>query len=117
MPITIIPAIALIILSTSNIVLALNNEITMLESQKEKNINIIKAKLSQLKKISVSIVFQYVGILLFLFSGILSAIFNDVDLIAKGILLLGVLATTLSIIILVVYSIKAVNIRQKHLEL
>ena len=73
MPMTIVPAIAMIILSTSSIILALNVEIAQLEGQKELNLNVIKAKLKQLKKLSVSIVFQYIGTLLFLFAGIISA--------------------------------------------
>ena len=49
-PMTIIPGIGLIILSTTNIILALNNEISNLENEKRINVSIIKSKLSQLKK-------------------------------------------------------------------
>lgn len=50
-PMTIIPGIGLLILSTSNIMLSLNNEITQLNNQRDKRIDIIvKLKLAQLKK-------------------------------------------------------------------
>ncbi len=116
-PMTIIPGIAIIITSSSNIMLELNNEISNLSEQENKNLNIISAKLTQLKKLSISIVFQYIGVLLFLFSGILKSLKSDADTMSKFLLIIGVLAVTISIIILLIYSIKAVSIRQKHLKL
>jgi hypothetical protein len=116
-PITILPGIGLIILSTSNMLLALNNEITQIEASKSRDTTIVKAKLSQLKRLSISIVFQYVGVLLFLFSGILKSIVEKSDAYLKGLLLMGVLSVSFSIILLLIYSIKAVTIRQQHLKL
>jgi len=117
LPITILPGIGMIILSTSNIMLDLNNEITQLEDSGMENVAIINAKVSQLKKLSISIVFQYLGILLFLFSGILKSIFENADLYLKWLLIIGVMVVSFSIIILLIYSVKAVRIRQKHLKL
>ena len=72
---TIIPGIGLIILSTSNIMLSLNTEITVLEEREViLKKDIIVAKLKQLKKLSISIVFLYVAILFLLFSSILKSI-------------------------------------------
>ena len=116
-PMTIIPGIGLIIMSTSNIMLALNDEISQLEHMENRATQIIDAKLSQLKRVSVSIVFQYIGVLLFLFSGILNSIFDNSKVLSKWLLFIGVLAVSISIIILLVYSIKAVTIKQKHLKL
>jgi hypothetical protein len=73
----VIPGIGLIILSTSNIMLALNSEISALGMGKEPNIEIIRSKLSQLKRLSISIVFQYSGVLLFLIAGVLKSIISD----------------------------------------
>ena len=116
MPLTVLPAVGLIVISTSNIMLALNDEITQLVRAKDKNDRIIDAKLSQLKKISISIVFQYIAILLFLFSGMLMSLFENIPSITKALLLVGVVAITISISILLIYSIKAVSIRQKYLR-
>jgi len=41
-PITVLPGIALIVMSTSNILLSLNNEVTMLNKEKEKYGEIIR---------------------------------------------------------------------------
>tara|TARA_B100000809_G_scaffold262918_1_gene314963 strand:+ start:2093 stop:2458 length:366 start_codon:yes stop_codon:yes gene_type:complete len=116
-PITILPGIGLIISSTSSMMLALNNEITQLEASEKRDVTVIKAKLSQLKRLSISIVFQYVGVLFFLFSGILKSIFKNGDIYLKGLLLMGVFSVSISIILLLIYSVKAVTIRQKHLKL
>ena len=114
-PITIIPGIGLIIVSTSNILLELNIEITTLQSAIDENIQIIKLKLVQLKILSISIVFQYLGVLFFLLSGVSSSLFTF-ELLPKYLLLTGVGLLILSIILLLAYSIKAVSIRQKHLK-
>ena len=116
-PLTIIPGISLIILSTSNIMLALNNEIYKLGFEKNRMEEIIKLKLLQLKRVSISIVFQYVGVLLFLFSGILQTVFSTPENLSRWLLFTGVLSISISIIILLIYSIKAVTIKQKHLKL
>ncbi len=113
---TIIPGVGLIIMSTSNIMLALNVEISELEREENRTIQVIDAKLSQLKRLSISIVFQYIGVLLFLFSGILKSIFEHSEVLSKWLLFIGVLSVSASIIILLVYSIKAVTIKQKHLK-
>jgi len=44
-PLTILPAVALIIMSTSNFIIALNEEIILLQHEKEKLIEIIDLKL------------------------------------------------------------------------
>jgi len=116
-PLTIIPGVSLIVISTSSIMLSLNNEIVELEKSAEKNIGIISAKLLQLKRVSWSIVFQYIGVLLFLISGIIPPLFPNLGSISTSILLIGVLSICISIVNLIIYSIKAVGIRQNHLQL
>ena len=116
LPMTIIPGIGLIILSTSNIMLALNSEISELEKSPNEIIVIIKLKLSQFKILSVSIVFQYLGVLLFLLSGIVASILSN-NFLPKGLLFIGVGMVSFSIILLLFYSIKSVSIRQKHLNI
>jgi hypothetical protein len=113
-PLTIIPGVALIILSTSNIMLALNSEITTLVEDRAKNKKVINLKLLQLKRLSISIVLQYIGICFFLVSGITKSLFPDSGSLANMLLLAGVAIITVFILILLVYSIKAVTIRQMH---
>lgn len=116
LPMTIIPGIGLIILSTSNLMLTLNAEITQLVNNQTASREVVKLKLTQLKNLSISIVFQYIGVMFFLFSGIFKSIFSDSNTIPKGLLSIGVGVVSISIIILLIYSIRAVSIRQKHLS-
>ncbi len=81
------------------------------------NTSIIKDKLAQLKRVSISIVFQYIGILLLLFTGIASSLFENIEILPKALLSCGVVSVSISIIILLTYSTKAVKIRQRHLKL
>jgi len=90
-PLTIIPGVALIILSTSNFTIALNAEISQMKKENsEINKSIIKQKLNQLTKLSIAISCQYLG-------------------------LSGVMCVSLSILILIFYSFKALFIRRAHL--
>ena len=117
LPITIVPGIGLLILSTSNIMLALNREISELETASASGENcdvVIRAKLAQLKTVSFSIMFQYLGVLLFLLSGLGS--FSSQKA-ARGFLVAGVGFVAFSIALLLVYSIRAIAIRQKHLKI
>lgn len=113
LPMTIIPGVGLLILSTSNIMLALNNELSLLIKEKQQYQFIIQNKLKQLKRLSVSIVFQYIGVFLFLVSGIVKSIVESISM-PKLFLLLGVLSISISIAVLIIYSIKAVSIRQER---
>lgn len=116
-PITIIPAVSLLILSTSNMLLALNVEIGQLEMDVEGNKKIILLKLKQLKRLSIAMVFQYVGVFLFLVSGIWNALFMETEIVLFGLMLGAVLCITASIVFLLIFAVKAVSIRQQHLGL
>ena len=87
-PITAIPGIALIVLSTSSLLISLNKEISLLNLEKEKYREIIDLKIIQLKRLNWALVLLYIGILFFL-----------------------------AIILLIIYGFKSIYIRQKHLKL
>ena len=115
-PITIIPGIGLIIMSTSGILLDLNAEISKMEAEQNKKVEVIKAKVKQLIILSFSISFQYLGVLFFLISGLIGSVLK-VSIIPKSLLIIGVAFVSISIILLLIYSLKAIKIRHKHLEL
>jgi len=116
-PITIIPAVGLLILSTSNFLIALNNEITELEKDQKRYETAILRKLKQLKRLSIAIVFQYISVFLFLLAGISNALYMEGEAALFVCMLLAVLCITISIIYLLIFAIKAVTIRQQHLKL
>lgn len=115
-PLTILPAIALLILSTSNFIISLNKEVTKLGKHKKNNAEVIQLKLTQLKRLGFANVGFYSGVFLFLVAGIEKALF-DFDAFFYGLMLVGVFATAIAILFLFIHSVKAVSIRHKHLKL
>lgn len=114
-PLTIIPGVGLIIGSTSSIMLTLNDEITRLVDKAGNCTDIIRYKLRQLKRLSISIVFQYIGLFFLLVSGIIGKLLPEIIYLSEWLLFSGTFTICISIVFLIVYSTKAVSIRQKHL--
>lgn len=118
-PITIIPGIGMLVQSTSGLLLALNNEISSLINQKGKA-NIIERKLKQLKTLNYSMVSFYISIALLIIAGLIGSFFSELNLKNNHytiyISILAILAALFGITYLVIYSFKAVKIRQdQHL--
>jgi thiamine pyrophosphate-dependent acetolactate synthase large subunit-like protein len=68
LPITVLPALGLLILSTSNFIIASNEEIQALEMEMETNIRIIQQKVKQLTRLGAAISLLYTSALLFMVS-------------------------------------------------
>ena len=113
-PITILPGIGLLILSTSNLLVALSSEIAeRIKSTTEDPIT--TRKLKQLKLLNESLVGLYIGAGCMVASGFLSGIqkvyetTNDFSIFS---MLIGVFSVLISILFLIIYSFRAVKIRQ-----
>lgn len=115
-PLTVLPSIGLIILSTANFIVSLNNELTGLEVDKVKHQAIIQMKIAQLKKLGIANSCLYGSALLFLVAGMSKAITMSDDLIFFF-MLSGVITTTAALIFLFMHSLKSVQIRQEHLKI
>ncbi|MCK4749972.1 MAG: hypothetical protein KAT15_23110 [Bacteroidales bacterium] len=116
-PITAIPGIGLIIMSTSTLLVSLNDEIVLLNLEKEKYNQIIHLKMGQLKRLNWAMVFLYTGVMFFLFSGLLAAFIEPKSLGVQFIMIGGVLVTLIAIGYLISFGFKSISIRQKHLSL
>ena len=116
-PITVLPGIALIVMSTSNILLHLNNEVTLLNKEKEKYREIIRLKLIQMKRLNWSLVLLYIGILIFLVSGVLGAITDPENFYTVSSMVAGVVVLIMAIVLLIIFGFKSINIRKIHLSL
>jgi uncharacterized membrane protein (DUF441 family) len=116
-PITVLPGIALIVMSTSNILLSLNNEVTLLNKEKEKYREIIRLKLIQMKRLNWSLVLLYIGILIFLVSGVLGAITDPENIYTVSSMVAGVVVLIMAIVLLIIFGFKSINIRKRHLSL
>ena len=116
-PITVLPGIALIVMSTSNILLHLNTEVTLLNKEKEKYREIIRLKLIQMRRLNWSLVLLYIGILIFLVSGVLGAITDPENFYTVFSMVAGVLVLIMAIVLLIIFGFKSINIRKRHLSL
>ncbi len=115
-PLTILPAIALLILSTTTFIIALNNEIVELVNDGEKCAKIIQLKMIQLKRLGIANAFLYACALLFMVAGLSMAFTNNSNLFLY-LMLGGVFTTVVALSFLFVHSLGSILIRQKHLKI
>ena len=115
-PLTILPAIALLILSTTTFIIALNNEIIELVNDKEKYAVIIHLKMIQLKRLGIANAFLYACALLFMIAGLSRTFTNNGNLFLY-MMLGGVITAVEALSFLFSHSLKSIIIRQKYLEI
>jgi len=114
LPITIVPGLGLLILSTSNLMVTLSNEISgMIEHSKEKAI--ITRKLKQLKLLNMAMVFFYVSVALLLVSAVLNGLYT-IEKTSLYISVLAIVSALIGLFSLVIYSFRAVTIRQNQFK-
>ena len=116
-PITVIPGIALIILSTSNFLISLNTEISLLNHSRDKYMEIINLKILQLKKLNWALVFLYLGVLFFLGAGIFGVLSDPENIYILAFMVAGILVLIMAILLLIIYGFKSIYIREKHLRI
>lgn len=119
LPITLVPGMGLLILSTSNLMLNLSNEIGNLIHNTTSEDDIIKRKITQLKRLNLSMVFLYVAVACLVSSGLIGAIGASMHLksdIAIYMAILGIVIILSALALLTVYSFKAVSIRQDQFK-
>ena len=120
MPITIIPGIGLLILSTTHLIVSLNNEMETLLEEAGLNQSLMQQKLSQMKLLTYSMSGFYISTALMVLSGLVSFSqqfeVNALVNFSSSILLAGVALIFISLLILILYSIRAVKIRRMHFE-
>ncbi len=111
-PITILPGVALLILSTSNLLIALSGEIKQRISE-DQDKKVTLKKLRQLKFLNRGLVGFYVGSGCMVGAGIQDFLAYSVNF-SKALMLLGTLSIFVSIAFLIAFSIRAVRIRQEE---
>ena len=117
LPLTLLPGIGMLILSTSNQSIALANEISMLLNDKECNVSLLLKKVSQHELINQALVVLYVCVSGFALQALLSGI-NDrftaqiPQFISDILLFVGTGSLVLALILLTVFSARAVRIKK-----
>ncbi|MGF1669729.1 MAG: DUF2721 domain-containing protein [Balneolaceae bacterium] len=124
LPITILPGIALIILSTTNLWVSLSEEIERLENDYiEEKKEVINRKIRQLSLLNVSMMLQYFSALLMVFAGMVSGwikIISTEAIAEKWMIWLtvvSVVSLVISLVVLVNYSYKALSIRKEQFRI
>lgn len=117
-PITILPGVALLVLSTSNLLINLSDEISqLLQSEKHAEILIAKKKLKQLNLLNLAMVGLYFGAANFVVSAILAIQSETLAWCYKASIYSisgGIIAVLVSLCFLVIFSFKAVTIRKNQ---
>ena len=118
LPITIVPGIGLLILSTSNLMVTLSNELNGLIKEQSKDDSIIHRKLTQLKTLNRAMVFFYIAVACLAISGLIGGLqFKAIEKSATYISILGIIIMLLGLFSLIKYSYRAVSIRQDQFRI
>ena len=114
-PITIVQGIGLILMSTSQLLVALTNEIKERIHDPKTSKALMNRKLLQLKKLSAAMVYLYISVACFIVSGLIMAINQTYGThvnISIYIAIAGIACALLGLVQLIIYSYRAVRIRQ-----
>ena len=117
LPITIVPGIGLLILSTSNLMVTLTNELSGFIKEKSKDESIIHRKLVQLKTLNRAMVLFYIAVACLAISGLIGGLqLKVIENSATYISVLGIVIMLLGLFSLIKYSYRAVSIRQNQFK-
>jgi hypothetical protein len=117
LPITLVPGIGLLILSTSNLMVTLSNELSGFIKEQSKDESIIVRKLAQLKTLNRVMVFFYIAVACLAIAGLIGGLeLNSIKDSATYISVIGIVIMILGLLSLIKYSYKAVNIRQDQFK-
>jgi len=117
LPITIIPGIGMLILSTSSQLMGLSSEIASLISKEHDDFihEIAERKIRQLSLLTKANFFLYLSVALYVLSGILGALSQNNHIshaLPQGALYTGTVMIFISIVLLNIYAFRAVKIRR-----
>ncbi|TAI46841.1 DUF2721 domain-containing protein [Flagellimonas allohymeniacidonis] len=119
-PITIVPGIGLLLMSTSNLLLGLSNEIKELIVEQANYLDLLERKLRQLKLLNYAMVFLYVSVAFFVISGLIAGLYENTHLMEGQIPLyfsgIGIISALAALLLLIIYAFRAVRIKQDQFK-
>jgi len=117
LPITIVPGIGLLILSTSNLMVTLTNELGGFIKEQSKDESIIHRKLAQLKTLNRAMVLFYIAVASLAIAGLIGGLqLKMIKYSVTYISVLGIVIMLLGLFSLIKYSYRAVSIRQDQFK-
>lgn len=120
-PLTILPGIGLIIMSTTNWSVALTNEINRLLENMACDQSILKRKVKQLGLINNALVALYCSAAMCTLGGFIGSLWTYSDIISSALLVtlvvaVGIAALLAATTMLIIYAYRAVNIKRTQFE-
>ena len=120
-PLTLLPSLGLILMSTSSQMMALSSEINGLFKDQMDDLfeDIITRKIHQLKRLSTSLTLLYAASAFYVMSGLVGFIgINNIStLLPRAFLLIGTIITFTALALLTIYAQIAVKIREEQFQL
>lgn len=119
-PITIVPGIGLLLMSTSTLLGQLSLEIKGLLEEHDDYKGLLKRKLMQLKLINLAMVFLYASVAFFVISGLVAGLYQSThamnDDIPIYLSVIGILCCLAALFLLMLFSFRAVKIKQDQFK-
>lgn len=117
-PITILPGVGLLLLSTSNLIIALNNEIKQLLDAQDCNAKLVSHKIGQQGILSYAMIALYLSAGAMVLAGLFDGL-SDWGIhvgVSSGIIVMlcGVILIFIAILLLILYSSRAVKVRKEQ---
>ena len=118
-PISLVPGIGLLILSTANLMVSLSNELHgLIKDEMEKEEEMISRKMKQLKSLNQAMVCFYVSVAFLATAGMIGGLHLEaMDGKVIYVSIVGISIMILGLFTLIKYSLKAVSIRQDQLKI
>ena len=119
-PITIVPGIGLLLMSTSSLLAQLSLEIKNLISERADYKSLLARKLLQLKLINLAMVFLYISVACFVLSGLIAGLYQSTHAMNDDIPIyfsvIGIICCLVALILLITFSFRAVRIKQDQFK-
>ncbi len=118
-PLTLLPRIGMMIMSTSNLSTAISDEINALLHEKECNTQLVQVKISQMSLLNIAMVCLYISTSVFAIAGLVGGISDlqniMIDLTYHHILvIIGIATLVLATILLMIFSVRSVKIKRNQ---
>ena len=117
-PLTLLPGIGMIIMSTSNLSTAISQEISSLIHEQAEDTHLIEQKISQMSLLNVALVALYIGTASFALTGLIGGVSAIQHLMVHDsvtiFLVIGIGCLLVATIFLITFSIRAVKIKRNQ---
>ncbi len=118
-PLTLLPGIGMMIMSTSNLSSAISSEIDRLLHQEDCNTHLVEIKITQMSLLNISLVCLYISTAVFAVAGLLGGISDLQDIMIDItyhhiLVIIGIATLVVATLLLMTFSIRSVKIKRNQ---